>query len=588
MEMLKFRENAKLILWEVKQPQEKTQYGISSENMKALLDKAEKGVSVAVSRYGMKRDRKNKRKGKEVPRVAREQMPFFPQQWLSLKLLQPFSYGILLTEQELQQTAFDIQRTFLSLQEDEHPPESTNEEDLAQSSESDPEGENSPCPESDKIVEELSGSFLHLSFRDMAQNPLNPPSPPQVRPIYYGKLGNVAAVNSIAADDPLYSRLMMRNLSKVTIPNDELGAKIIYIICRVRWARSHSNMINENGVKVLAMGEMFGMALLDDMYLDTASADARWESIEAFINQPGVLDAAGLPSMAEYRTATAAERAAQQPARTQEQQQDDTELATAGQPGTAGGTRAVRGPAAVEDVNLLRYATYCANTDSVMGASPIMLMTTALVSFAKRGSCSTDFVAKIKNGVRADLGKDVTLAPTVVQSFYTMYGIKVPHDKIGECFEHWTRILPARALRLNITIQQAARSGLTAYYTILKALQSFTHEAFWNRIAGMFPSDWDNFKVAVQCVGDDEYYGFRRDLGHAASTKYSSLAWVAGQVCTQLGDHMLSRYLGWARPNTAVATRVNEMISSHLTQTVEADPISDAYTDMMTIVRPDM
>uniref|UniRef100_A0A8D8W6Q7 Uncharacterized protein n=1 Tax=Cacopsylla melanoneura TaxID=428564 RepID=A0A8D8W6Q7_9HEMI len=57
----------------------------------------------------------------------------------------------------------------------------------------------------------------------------------------------------------------------------------------------------------------------------------------------------------------------------------------------------------------------------------------------------------------------------------------------------------------------------------------------WHRIAVLFPRDWANYQLALTAIGNNVYYGFRRDLGPAKSTGFRNLTYVATQLLIKCG-----------------------------------------------------
>lgn len=114
-------------------------------------------------------------------------------------------------------------------------------------------------------------------------------------------------------------------------------------------------------------------------------------------------------------------------------------------------------------------------------------------------------------------------------------------------FKNWETEMADLSLRLRITLQQAAWTGLTQYTTILKMFTE--HPEFpWGQVAAILPADWANFIKAVKAVGEDAYFGFRPNIKEAAAANFLSLAYVAKEMMVKIGGRegsAIGQYRGW-------------------------------------------
>nr|AYP67534.1 putative nucleoprotein [Canne point virus] len=201
-----------------------------------------------------------------------------------------------------------------------------------------------------------------------------------------------------------------------------------------------------------------------------------------------------------------------------------------------------------------------------------LIFTLAFISLAKRGTVEAAKLDRILRDARGDSGAALLLTPEDVRICYTGVLSRLPEECIGECLEHWVSLVDQSCLRLQLTLQQAKNSGLVILQCIRKALMLFpTFE--WNKIAGWFPSDAANVAQAFQIVGDDKYYGFRRDLGPVRSTQYKSMAFVAKQLLLKWGGPeygTLGNYRGW--PATVPhASEIEAMVNAFNPESPMAD-----------------
>ncbi|EYC23204.1 hypothetical protein Y032_0015g2519 [Ancylostoma ceylanicum] len=134
-------------------------------------------------------------------------------------------------------------------------------------------------------------------------------------------------------------------------------------------------------------------------------------------------------------------------------------------------------------------------------------------------------------------------------------------------FAHWKNELPANTLCLRITLEQTLNAGLTTLTVTVRRLAD--HPSFpWDQLAQLSPysSELAALKNAMDVVGDNRYYGFRKDLGNAKSTLYKNLAYIAKELLIKVnGEIALGRYAGFPR-RPAQAPIVNSMIEAYINQ----------------------
>lgn len=102
--------------------------------------------------------------------------------------------------------------------------------------------------------------------------------------------------------------------------------------------------------------------------------------------------------------------------------------------------------------------------------SPIAAYTCAITAMAKKGMVSQNCLDKILEGVRADLGKQITLSIELVRRYHDRFPITLTRENVAARMKAIEDILPEENMRLKIIIRQAALSGLTCITTIKKAM----------------------------------------------------------------------------------------------------------------------
>lgn len=179
---------------------------------------------------------------------------------------------------------------------------------------------------------------------------------------------------------------------------------------------------------------------------------------------------------------------------------------------------------------------------------PITIIANALCAYAKRGNISSDFKMKVDQAITAELSKPVSISVKACRIFYENYKAPINEKNAPDLFNHWKTIIPAPAIRLQLIVQQTAGSGLTAYYTICRAVQLY--EKFpWHKVKALLTSDWTNFMIACEEIKGNPYFGFRNDLSSVRSTKYKNLAWVAKELLIEYNGekNTLKNYMGWTK-----------------------------------------
>ncbi|AJG39062.1 putative nucleoprotein [Wenzhou crab virus 2] len=188
-----------------------------------------------------------------------------------------------------------------------------------------------------------------------------------------------------------------------------------------------------------------------------------------------------------------------------------------------------------------------------------------LVALVKQGNISDRFTNKITQSLEQEVGVTVTLPSDGIRAVWDVYGPYINEVTAGPVFNRWLPLVPQNALRVRLTILQAAGEGLTAFTTILKALRA--HPRFhWSRVINLFPQEWDNFVNAVTAVGANTFYGFKKDLGVVRSTMYKNLGYVAKELMVKVsGDAPLNFYAGWTRI-PAFRTIIDQMVVDYEAQ----------------------
>nr|WPV62240.1 MAG: nucleocapsid protein [Wenzhou rodent chuvirus 1] len=217
---------------------------------------------------------------------------------------------------------------------------------------------------------------------------------------------------------------------------------------------------------------------------------------------------------------------------------------------TAGGTEQEWDQNPLTVPTAMKLMNYFASVPLTQGpATPVAMLTYAFVAMAKRGTVTPEFCTKIITGIQQDAGVTITMTSDIIKLLWAYYGDVMDDLVAGSLFQHWMGELPPNALRLRITLEQTLNAGLTTLTVTVRGLTD--HPTFpWDQLLALPPynSEMSALKHAVEVVGDNKYYGFRRDLGDAKGTLYKNLSYVAKELLIKVnGETKLSQYAGFPR-----------------------------------------
>jgi len=151
-------------------------------------------------------------------------------------------------------------------------------------------------------------------------------------------------------------------------------------------------------------------------------------------------------------------------------------------------------------------------------------ITLAYCALAKRRQVTDEFCTKVQNSVRDELGVNITLSQAALNALYKGYMQGMNETNAQEVLSNLNALIPNVALRLKLTLQQAAGSRLTLYVIIGRAYTKYSTFPWGNALTG---GEFLSWEAARNIVGNNLYYGFKRDMGAARSTLYKSIGYVA-------------------------------------------------------------
>lgn len=184
--------------------------------------------------------------------------------------------------------------------------------------------------------------------------------------------------------------------------------------------------------------------------------------------------------------------------------------------------------------------------DQTVGSLILML-----VSFGTRGTLTGAKVAKIIANLQPSvpfIGD--ALSAQDVRLTWVNFGHHVDDGCIPAIMRRWLGFITAQAIRLHDLLKLP---GLDSLHWIPSHKQE--HPRFpWAFIIRMYPAQWEAAAAGVIRVGNNPYYGYRRDLTEIRSTQFRDLAAFCGRLLIASGDRALENYRGFVDDSGRVET----------------------------------
>ncbi|QBP37029.1 putative coat protein [Lampyris noctiluca chuvirus-like virus 1] len=345
----------------------------------------------------------------------------------------------------------------------------------------------------------------------------------------FGPVDNAAYYQAWLKSDPLFDKLFMSRISfEPFLGNmtDGMLPTMNYLAWCGRYFVVHPNKIlNRMNVMVSSWADLMGPQIAMDKFpTENEARKMCVEAVQQLIddNRVSTLGSATAASYAEkYPEAPANEWATFKAA---EPHENAIEVA----------------------IKILRHLAGSASGVFAVGGVGIIIH--IYLATLKRGMISEQFITKITSGLLADLQiSNMNVDAAACELFYSVFGQYVDETNISVITQRWLGLLPITALRLRLTVTQAAGGGLTALSVTGRAIRIFS-DFDWGRIRQLYFDEWTNFEQAVALVGNNEWYGFRKELGIVSSTKYKNLSYVAKELLLKVnGEASLRSYAGWTR-----------------------------------------
>lgn len=154
------------------------------------------------------------------------------------------------------------------------------------------------------------------------------------------------------------------------------------------------------------------------------------------------------------------------------------------------------------------------------------------IAMSKRGTITEGKLARIladleQAGHQLDIPRNmISLVFADLKSFITP-------DKAELIFGVWNHLAGGVSLRLRITLDQVAGSGLTCLAIVRKAMTTFPHFP-WGRVNLILPAEYTGLITAFTLVDNNAYYAWG-EMGAASSRHYQTYTWVAAEVLREYG-----------------------------------------------------
>lgn len=199
---------------------------------------------------------------------------------------------------------------------------------------------------------------------------------------------------------------------------------------------------------------------------------------------------------------------------------------------------------------IVRYLDICANyaestNDDSVGLSSLV---TLIVAICKQGTISPAFLDKVNNATKSDLGKDLKINPECISSVWSAYGQYINENNVGRLMKYLMEVLMPTATRLRIIVKQDQYHSLIAFYTIGRSMIIYP-DFRWDFVEKLSPGELARYRRAIEDVGNNVYYGYRKDLGTLKSKNFRALKYAAKELLIKMnGETHLKNNIVFQRP----------------------------------------
>lgn len=220
-------------------------------------------------------------------------------------------------------------------------------------------------------------------------------------------------------------------------------------------------------------------------------------------------------------------------------------------------------PQAVLIISILAHIRYHNSRAAVAAA----LFMTFICAVAKMGTVSTRYITKILNSVNDECLIDMDdniFHEEVIREVWRYVGHLIDDVVMQASVARWdvNNFFPAHAIRARLIVAQIAGEGMTALSVVKKAIIAHPNFA-WANLNALLPQEATNVNLALIAVGNNAYYGFRKNLDAVRSTLYKSYAWACKELMIRVsGEASLKNYRGWTR-KPAFQNEIETLINNY-------------------------
>lgn len=192
----------------------------------------------------------------------------------------------------------------------------------------------------------------------------------------------------------------------------------------------------------------------------------------------------------------------------------------------------------------------------------IRVVVETLIALAKQGQANDMFLSKVQEGLKSDLNIDLTLEIENIKAIYQTFGRSLDPRSARYLCRYLNSLIPNAALRVSLTLQQAAGSGLSAFILIHQMVVA--HPEFrWAAIALLFPAEWTAYQKAIDKVNNNIWFGYSQDKGIAASKNYVSLFYTCAQLAIKVDGLTSWRQYGGGKAGVRHKAKIDALVQAY-------------------------
>lgn len=311
---------------------------------------------------------------------------------------------------------------------------------------------------------------------------------------------------------------------------------------------STHNKLTEGDRIARTIGEVSAVGLPAEMFADSATAQAKFvRAVKVVMRTPRLFQKYYRPTAEMYATAIQVPATPQEAAAAPPSEKYRAALHGLGLPaefpwddwtGAPGSDPLALTPETA--MRCLMWFTRAAPTRDAANLG-VTVQVNYYIAYSKMGNGTEAWLARTYGGLEREGLAFERLLPADLSNVYNYYGRSMVGQAVHALFEYWQQDLPEHLVRMKLVLTQSARSGLTPYLMVVKAMKTFP-DFPWLRIRRLFLSEFVIFEQALENIGN-MYYAFENNMTPFAGTKYKNVTWVARHVLMEFGGESTLRNL---------------------------------------------